>query len=99
MQLEKEDGIYMKLHCFADFANAAIRRADWNTLAKCYKVIDRALTEIPDDEVFNVICVSFIEHLQFGVHDENGVQAKKLMPLSISTEWKNLEIYWQKLGE
>ena len=97
--LASEEGIYLKTHSFVDFANSAISRGDWSTLGKCYELVDRVLREDPDDEVYNAIYVSFIEHLDFYSDPEKGGNAKKMLTPRLLAAWKELEEHWRKRSE
>ena len=93
--LSEREGIHLKTHCLADSANEAIALEDWAKLQRYYEFINRVLTEKPDDEVFNAVCVSFIEHLDFHADTRKGAYAKNLLPPILLTEWKSLEAYWR----
>ena len=95
---EDEEGIYSKTSVFVDFTNRAIANEEWTKLQKCFGVIDRVLNEEPDGDVFNAVCVSFIEHLDF-TDPVRGKRAKAMMSDRMLTEWKSLEAYWKSLKD
>jgi len=95
---EEDDGIYSKTHVFTNAINAAIVRGDWDMVQRAYELMDRILREDPSDEVYNVVYVSFVEHLDF-TDPKNGEAAKRLLTPRLLQAWHELEEYWRKLHE
>ena len=98
-EFDEDPGIYSFTHEFVKFTNAAIHRGDFAVVKKCYDLIDR-LFKNADGEVFNVISVSYIEHLEVHPsHGENGIRAKRLMTAAMLAQWKKLEAYWMGMSK
>ena len=98
-KLAAEEGIYNQTHEFVDFANAAISYGDWPRLQLCYEIMDRVLHEEPDKEVYNVVYVAFVEHLDFETDAVNGLRAKNMLTPRLLQAWNELEKHWRESAE
>jgi len=97
--VQREEGVYCRTSVFVEFVNAAIAAGDWATVDKAYAFAERILDTDAEDEVYNAICVSFIEHLDFHSHPTNGPAAKKRLSPRLLSEWKELEAYWEEYAK
>ena len=85
------DGLlHPEVGAFAQFTQRAKGRADWDTYARCVRLIDR-LFQHADSELENAIQVSFLEHLDF--EGPRGAAAWKLLSPALQMAWKRITAY------
>ena len=85
------DGLlHPEVGAFAQFAQRAKGRADWETYARCVRLIDR-LFQNADSELENAILVSFLERLDF--EGPRGTAAWKLLSPALQLALKRITAY------
>ena len=82
------DGLlHPELGAFAQFTQRAKGRADWDTYARCVRLIDHLLVDA-DRELENAIHVSYLEHLDFA--GPRGPSAWALLSPRLQAAWKRI---------
>jgi hypothetical protein len=93
--IQESDGLlHIEMGEFAEFAQQAKGRGDWDTYSRCMTLADR-LWSRPQPALLNALNVSFFERLEFD--GPRGPKAWSLLSPALQRGWQEMMDYRDRL--